>query len=179
MRSIVVYASAGALCLVVLTVELRLWQDRLGIPFRYGQLHDAGGDTFHLTLFKTISETGWYLRNPRLGAPTGLELGDVPYVETQTFLSAKVLAALIGEPASAFNLHFFLGFLLPTWTALYVFRRFTVPDPVAVAAALQTVRPLAGADGPLYFLKLPGPTTTGTTATIRDRPVEPPPDRPG
>jgi phosphoglycerol transferase len=127
------YALATLLGAVVFALVFQPWNARLSVPFSYSN----GGDVhFHLMLFKTIRETGWYLVNPNLGAPGVMDLHDFPYVETGMVLLGRVLAVFSKDPVVIANVFFALTFLLILWSALYALRALGVSDSIAVAASL-------------------------------------------
>jgi hypothetical protein len=78
----------------------------------------VGGDvTFHLAMFKGISDNGWFLENPWLGAPGVMRLYDFPYCENALFLGVKGLTALTGDPYLAGNLFHLATYLAAAWTS--------------------------------------------------------------
>jgi phosphoglycerol transferase len=112
------YGGAILVTLLVLAWALRLSQANLAEPFQYS------GDTleWHL-LFKNTLETGWYLSNPRLGAPFGLRYHDYPQPEALHYLGVKTLGLFTDNPFLIVNLVFLLGFPLVTASSLWVCRR--------------------------------------------------------
>lgn len=118
-RTLCGYALAALLSLVIMTVILRLWQADLRLP-----LFHRSDAAFTGMCIQGIIENGWYLTNPRLGAPGGLDLGDYPMADTLHFLSFKVLSLFSHNWAVVQNSYFLLTFPLTTLTALFVFRRF-------------------------------------------------------
>jgi phosphoglycerol transferase len=133
MRSILVYALATVLSIVITFAALGMQHADLRIPFHYA----VGGDVYqNLAIYKGIAENGWFLENPLLGAPGVAKTYDYPYAETGTWLGVKLLIWLVGDPFLAGNLFFLATFPAATLTSLYVLRRFGVADHVAVAASL-------------------------------------------
>jgi phosphoglycerol transferase len=131
--SLLVYAIATALCLAAMCIAFRLAEADLQVPLYYTE----GGDVhFHLALFKTVTETGWFLTNPNLGAPGVMELHDFPYAETGLFLAVRALALFTSDPFLIANLIFLGSFPIVCWSALFVMRSFGISDAVAVVASL-------------------------------------------
>ena len=81
-------------------------------------------------------ENGWYLHNPSVGMPTGLDLHDYPLADNLHFLAMKLLSGLTSNWAVVLNLYFLLTFPLVTVTSLFAFRRFGVADPPAVVGSV-------------------------------------------
>jgi phosphoglycerol transferase len=133
MRSILVYAEAMVLSLLIMFLALGLQKADLRVPFHYA----VGGDVYqNLAIYKGIAENGWFLENPLLGAPGIARTYDYPYAETGTWLGVKLLILLVRDPFLAGNLFFLATFPTATLTSLYVLRRFGVDDQVAVGASL-------------------------------------------
>jgi hypothetical protein len=125
------YGGAALLCLVLLTVLLRLWQVDLSVPLGYN-----GDSTLYQSLFKGALEHGWYLSNPNLGMPDGHALHDFPMADGLHFLAVKLLGLPFSDYAIPFNLYYLLTYLLTTWSGLFVLRRLGLTYPVALVAAL-------------------------------------------
>jgi phosphoglycerol transferase len=133
MRPALIYLEATVIAALALVFALRLWEADLDVPFYYS----VGGDVHqHLGLFKGIADNGWYLHNPRLGAPGTLDRHDYPNVETDTFLLFKLFMLATADPSRAANLVYLLTYFLAAWSALFVLRRSGVGDQVAVVASL-------------------------------------------
>lgn len=124
---------SGLLCCAALIWVYQLWRADLRVPIQYA----PGGDlTFEDMLVKDIVETGWFLHNPRIGAPGEQDLRDFPMPDLVTSLSTKVLSWFTSSWGAIVNLYFFLGFLLATWSAQAVLRHFGIARAPAVVAAL-------------------------------------------
>ncbi len=133
MRTLLLYAQAIILCLIIVFVALGLGKADFRVPFHY----TSGGDAFFfLGTYKSIADTGWYTENPWMSAPGTMEIYDFPIAETGLFLGIKLLTALVGDPFLAANLFYLGTFLLATWTSLYVFRELELDGQLAVAASL-------------------------------------------
>ena len=70
------YIAAAILCALILCFLLKLWRADLRVP-----LHYNGDALIHTMFIKGIVENGWYWQNPRLGAPGGLQMYDIPAVD--------------------------------------------------------------------------------------------------
>jgi phosphoglycerol transferase len=68
----------------------------------------SGDGLYYGILIKGIIENGWYIHNPDLGAPFGLDMGAFPMADGTHFFILKLLGALTGEFGSALTL-FYLG----------------------------------------------------------------------
>lgn len=135
--TMLLYAALGLAPLGMLAWALQLWNADLRVPFRYG------GDTlYHLMLNKTVADTGWYLHNPFVGAPTSLDMHDYPFADGLNFLIIKVLTLLSGDYAVATNLFFLSTFPLAAIACGYALRGIGVSKPTAfVFAALYAFLP--------------------------------------
>ncbi len=135
------------LSLVIASFVLQLWRADFNIPFAYewrdirqgGEALDPVGSNDALlfyTFFKGMSENGWYLHNPAIGAPGGLDFHDYPFADTVHFALIKVLQWMTPNYAVAVNLYFLLGFPLAVLSALFVFRQFKISWLPAVVGSL-------------------------------------------
>jgi phosphoglycerol transferase len=126
------YLAAVLLCLLLLTWVLELWRADLRVPFAY-----TGDAMFYHLVVKGMLDHGWYLENPALGLPTGLDLRDVPTSDHQFFLLLIKLATFFtSDYALIVNLFFLLSFPLTALSALYVLRRFHLSALPALLASL-------------------------------------------
>ncbi|HEX2699916.1 MAG TPA: hypothetical protein VHM89_06890 [Acidimicrobiales bacterium] len=131
-------AATAATTSVSAGVVLRLWRADLRVPFVY--FFDA---VFNATAVKSILEHGWFLHNPSLGAPAGLDMHDFPLGgENLQFLLIKILGLVSGDWATVMNAYFLLGFVLTALTA-YVALRQTGSSrwPALALASLFTLLP--------------------------------------
>src|SRR5438874_1782938 len=116
LRTGLVYLLTALLCMVVLILALGLRDADLSVPLYYS----VGGDVFfHLALFKSITETGWYVTNPWLGAPGNMDLHDFPYIETGMFLVVRLLSLFRRDPFWIANVYYLATFPLAAWSALF------------------------------------------------------------
>jgi phosphoglycerol transferase len=125
------YLSAAAASSLVLVVVLQLWRADLTVP-----ICNRGDALWTQSWVKGIAENGWYLVNPRLGAPGQMELYDFPQTDNLHFLLLKLLVLATHDAATAFNLYYLLGFPLITLSTLFVLRRFGISRLPAVTCSL-------------------------------------------
>jgi phosphoglycerol transferase len=125
------YPIALLLCLGAMVWSLRLDQADLEVPFAYS--NDALG---LLTLIKGHIENGWYLVNPRLGAPGVHDMRAYPITDVLPLALLKLLGWVWPTPAGVYNLFSLLTFPLTLLAALAVLRHFRVARAPAVAASL-------------------------------------------
>jgi phosphoglycerol transferase len=118
-RSASLYIVGAMLSVAIVAFLLRLWRTDLTLPFI-----DRSDAAVTSMCVKSIIENGWYLTNPRLGAPNGMNLCDYPMAENLHFIMMKMLSYLSDDWALVLNLYFLLTFPLTTLSALFVFRRF-------------------------------------------------------
>jgi phosphoglycerol transferase len=116
----------------VLVLVLRLWNADLHVPL---VVYDGDGLAAQM-LIQGVLENGWYLSNPRLGAPFGQELHDYAMADGLHFLALKGLGMTGASPVVAFNLYYLLGYPLTACTALFALRRLGASYGPALAAAL-------------------------------------------
>src|SRR5437879_7632677 len=101
-----------------------------------------------MVLIKGMVENGWYLHNPAVGAPTGLDMYDFPMAELLHFGILKLLACFTSDVALIHNLYYLLGFPLAMLTSLLVLRYFQVSFLPALVVSLLF------AFLPYHFLRL-------------------------
>ena len=125
------YIAAAILCALILCFLLKLWRADLRVPLEYN-----GDALIHTMFIKGIVENGWYWQNPRVGAPNGLQMYDIPAVDN----SAAVILALIGvfakDPFLILNIFYLLTFPLVTISALYVFRQLNLSYATSLFGSL-------------------------------------------
>jgi phosphoglycerol transferase len=128
---------------VLLIPLLRLWEMDLRVPFNY-----ARDGLFSLLIIKGILKHGWYLTNPDVGAPFGLQFYDFPLgAYNFQFLALKVLGGFSSDPALVLNLYFLLSFPLVALSAFVVLRW------LGASGAVATVCSLIYALAPYHFLR--------------------------
>lgn len=131
LRNASTYLAAAVVSSAVLAVVLELWRADLSVPMSYD-----GDALWAQSWIKGIAENGWYLVNPRLGAPGTMELYDFPQADNLHFLLLKLLVSATGDATVAFNLYFLLGFPLIAVSTTFVLRRFGVSRLAAIASSL-------------------------------------------
>ena len=130
-RSLVAYLAASAACALILVFTFELWRADLRVPLAYGR------DSICTQLWaKGIVENGWYLSNPSLGAPFGMEMHDFPLADGLFFLGEKALGRATGDYALVINLYYFATYFLTTLVAMFVLRRFDVPRGPSIVCGL-------------------------------------------
>jgi len=137
------YGFVVLFCLGLESLLLGLGWTDLGVPYLYH--YDF---LYNSTLVKGILDHGWVLTNPSLGAPGGLAMHDYPEVANVNFLMMKLIALFTSDWAKVINLFYVLTFPLAAVSALYVFRQFRVPLPVALTGSLLF------AFAPYHYLRL-------------------------
>ena len=139
----VVAVALGWICLL-----LRIWSMPMRLPF------DTRSDgTLISAMVKTIGERGWYLHQPRLGAPFGQQFYDFPHGgETFQLLIIKVLVMITHDWGLAINLYFIGGFGLLAGITFVVLRVMRFGPVVAgVAALIYSFMPYHFAHGEMHL----------------------------
>lgn len=120
------------LCAIYLVSSLGLTSGvRFDIPFTY----DGDGLEYNL-LTKTTLETGWWLENPRTGAPGSLEMYDYSIGSNLDLFIMKVMSLFTGNYAVIMNMYFLLGFFLTALASFYVFRQLHIAHPIGVFGSI-------------------------------------------
>ena len=111
----------------------RLWNASLRVP-----LDDGNPDaTLIGSMIKTITERGWYLHNPRLGAPFGQQFYDFPHGgETIQLLAIKVITIFVKSWGLTMNLYYLGGFGVLAVVTFLVLRHLRFGYLVAAIGAL-------------------------------------------
>jgi phosphoglycerol transferase len=126
------YPSAALLSLALVAAVMKLWRADLRVPLTY---HAEA--LLNAVLVKGTIEHGWPLHYPELGAPSGLDLRDMPMADnTLHLLVIKLLALVSSDHAVVMNLFFLLTFPLTALCALYVFRQFGLATAPAICGSL-------------------------------------------
>jgi phosphoglycerol transferase len=102
----------------------------LRVPLRYDS-----DSPFTLGLVKGLVEQGWFLQNPRLGAPFGFELYDFPYPHAFHFVLLRLLLLAAPDAVVGVNVYWLLGFPLIAVSAYLVLTRLGFPRLEALVAA--------------------------------------------
>jgi hypothetical protein len=113
-----------------------LWSQRvtsadLRVPFAYWG--DAVAVSAHV---KTTLETGWYERQPLLGAPAGQTYHDFPTSDNLHLAIMRVLGGVLGDWAATLNIYFLLGFPLAALAAMVFLRAVGLGRTSAVAMSV-------------------------------------------
>lgn len=91
---------------------------------------------FSSAMVKSISDTGWFLANPNLGAPFVFNSAEYPMADGSTFLIIRLLSFFTHDYAVLINLFYFLTFPLTTVAALFVFRRLGINPILSLVASI-------------------------------------------
>jgi phosphoglycerol transferase len=130
-KTIGVYFLAAVLSVLLLVIIMRLWNSNPMISYGY-----EGDGLFNLEIIKGIIDNGWYLTNPKLGAPFGLDFHGYPLADFLNMAIIKGIGMVTRSWALTLNLFFICTFPLVTLTALFVLLKLRVNTVVAVVAAL-------------------------------------------
>ena len=127
------YLASSLICGVALIWALQLDQADFRVPFYY----TVRGDNFeHAMWLKTTADHGWYLNNPRLGAPDGMDLHDYPLSDSVHFATVRLIRLFTTDYGVILNVFFLVGFPLAAWSAQFVLRWFGVSVPVSMMAGV-------------------------------------------
>jgi phosphoglycerol transferase len=136
-RAVLPYAVVAVLSLLILVCVMQLWQADLSVPFRYDD--DA---VCFATWFQATAEGGWFLTNPRLGAPFTSKLHDFPRAEGTHFLLVRAGTVFTGDAVTAMNLYYLLSFPLAACFCLLMMRKIGLAIlPAAVCSILFAFLP--------------------------------------
>jgi phosphoglycerol transferase len=131
LKASAIYVLAALLTLGILSRVIRLGQADLTVPLLYQ------GDSLLTGMWiKSIIDHGWFLHNDAVGAPYGLDMQDYPVPDGFHFGMIKLLALVLPDASTIQNVYFLLTFPLTTLTSLFVFRRFQLAYPPALAGSL-------------------------------------------
>lgn len=135
---------AAALTLAVTAAVLRLWSWHPSVPLSY-----ATDALYYDGVVKATLDNGWYLHNPDLGAPFGLESHDFPVVSNDSLqlLVVKFIGMFVDRPFLVSNIFFVLTFPLNALGAFVALRWRRVPRQLAVVGSV------AFGLLPLHFMK--------------------------
>src|SRR5215471_10925387 len=95
------YMLALALCIAALALLLRLWEADLTLPFTYGW-----DSSYYEMLVQAVVENGWYLHNPRVGAPYGFDGRDFPHADSLHVGLVWLIGRVALDPVLTCNLFF-------------------------------------------------------------------------
>ena len=136
LRAVLTGAAALSLCFLALAWNLPLRQIDWRQPLAYS---DDG--LVSAMYVKAVVDNGWYLHNPRLGAPEGLDLSDFPMSDNRFDVDVderciRLLALFTDDYALIANSYFLLTFPLTVLTSLLVLRHFGISGGPAAAASV-------------------------------------------
>jgi len=123
---------------VWVAILFRIWDAPLRLPI------DTRSDaTLISSMVKTIQERGWYLHQPRLGAPFGQQFYDFPHGgETFQLFVMKILVMITRDWGLAINLYFLGGFGVLAAVTFLVLRHLRFGPVIAgVGALIYTFMP--------------------------------------
>ncbi len=144
-KNVAGYVASAVAALAAAVVVLQLWRADLRVP-----LYDQGDSLMAQMFIRNVQETGWFLDNPRLGAPGALDLRDFPQADALHFAVVKLLLYVCRDPVVVFNLFLLLPFPLTALSAYFVFRRLRLGRVAALAAGVLY------ACAPYHFLRIQG-----------------------
>jgi phosphoglycerol transferase len=138
-KEMAAYLATIILSLFILTWVMRLERAEFGIPFTY-----QGDSLFYHLVIKGVVDHGWFLDNPTLGMPYGLDLRDVPTSDNNLyFVLIKFISFFTSDYTVILNLFFLLGFPLTVVISYYVLRQFGISYfSAALCSLLYTFLPL-------------------------------------
>src|SRR5207245_5445189 len=147
-QSLAVYASSLLACLAILFLTLKFQGVDLRVPmFYYADTH------YFQVLIKGVVDNGWYLDNPSVAAPLGLNMRDFPMADSLQFFLVRLIGIVPRDHALTANLYFLLTFPLTTLTSLFTLRRLRCSYPAAIMGSiLFTFLPYHILRGPHLFL---------------------------
>ncbi|MEJ7764305.1 MAG: hypothetical protein WKF86_02310, partial [Acidimicrobiales bacterium] len=140
LRDVAGAALAAALSLAVAAAVLHLWSWHPSVPLSYST--DA---MYYDGIVKGTLDHGWYLHNPDLGAPFGLDSHDFPVVSNDSLqlMIVKAIGLVTDRPFLASNIFFLLTFPLNAIGAFAALRwRRTPPQLAVFGAAVFGILPL-------------------------------------
>ena len=124
--------AALAVCVCVLAAVFDIRPEALKWPFAY-----RGDTMFYQVVVKSVTEHGWFLNVPLLGAPHSLDLRDVPTSDNNLhILILRLLSLGSSHYPTVLNAFYLLGFVLVFLSAFGVFRYLGVAWWTGVSAAL-------------------------------------------
>ncbi|RQR43568.1 sugar translocase [Burkholderia sp. Bp9140] len=125
------WAFSGALMLVSLVAAWQLSGAAylgLHLPLIYGS-----DGIFTLSLIQLAVRSHWFLSTELLGAPFGASLYDYPIPDSGSMLVLKALGRTFGNPATALDIYYLIGFPLNAIAAYWVLRKFQISKVLSFA----------------------------------------------
>ena len=139
-----VYVAAGLITSVLTWIAYGLGQLTWRVPISY---RDGGDAMFYMGFIKTDLETGWYERQPRLGAPFGQVFHDFKTAENLPHVFIDAIGLFGADFGTAMNVYYLLGFPLAAVTAVWFLRL------VGISRSLSAVLAVLFAMAPYHFLR--------------------------
>ncbi len=118
LKVLIAYLISVSACIALLVNILHLKGTSLSVPFIMWS-----DSRLYRALFKGMIENGWYVFNPALGAPLGMDMHDWIPSDYGNFLIVKLIAIFFPNPEITFNLYYLLSFPLTCASSLFVLRR--------------------------------------------------------
>ncbi|KUY94671.1 MULTISPECIES: hypothetical protein [unclassified Burkholderia] len=122
---------SGTLMMVCLVVGWQLSGAAylgLHLPLIYGS-----DGIFTLSLIQRAVRSHWFFSTELLGAPFGASLYDYPIPDSGSMLVLKVLGRTFGNPATALDLYYLIGFPLNAVAAYWVLRKLRISKVLSFA----------------------------------------------
>src|SRR5437868_5045258 len=98
------------------------------LPLIYGS-----DGIFTLSLIQLAVRSHWFLSTQLLGAPFGANLYDYPIPDSGSMLVLKILGRTFGNPATALDLYYLIGFPLNAIVAYWALRKFQISRALSFA----------------------------------------------
>jgi hypothetical protein len=135
-RGVAAGAVAVALCLGILAWALELWRADLRVPLVTSAPSSRWDTDELLAAVKGMLESGWWLRNPYLAAPFGMQLYDFPHPMNLDMFVMKLMSLFSSNYAVVTNLYFLLTFPLIVISSIFALRLFGVSYASALVASI-------------------------------------------
>ncbi|WP_176091129.1 DUF7024 domain-containing protein [Burkholderia ambifaria] len=100
----------------------------IDLPLIYGS-----DGIFTLSLIQLAVRSHWFLSTQLLGAPFGANLYDYPIPDSGSMLVLKILGRTFGNPATALDLYYLIGFPLNAIVAYWALRKFQISRALSFA----------------------------------------------
>lgn len=131
LKTFLSYISVGILSTVIILVTFKIFEIDLSIPLNYRR--DA---YVHYNFAKNIEETGWWLTNPKLGAPLVQKLYDFPLSENINLLIIKLLILVGFNWVMSINIFYILTYPLTALVSLWIMKKFEISDLIAIPLSI-------------------------------------------
>lgn len=82
----------------------------------------SGDGLYYAALIKGVIENGWYLHNPLLGAPFGLDMGPFPMSDNMHFAMLWLIGQFAGDFASTMSWFYLASFATAAFSAFLAMR---------------------------------------------------------